>query len=292
MVGQYSILNHQAVCLPGLARSIGSDLRISYSGCSIHGRMQILCCWSHNNNDGTSLASLDELAACIIEQSREKLPATSWKSESTEHQQLLVVDCVKSWWQLVADSPKSGIGSHYGAKEEATGSLPHAENQRQLSINNFWSRIFGYPSSTWFQTSIKEELTAAVGRWARDIPTTASWTVTTYFIYNAATHSSWAFEPMNIVKMLYCDNHSCIACWLPMMKGQKPLMLRWRSFSWWSRERVPSSFAYEGGQYCIYDCLQPIATPITQHARPNLIDALLTLIFRMWQGACRSLLGP
>ena len=77
--------------------------------------------------------------------------------------------------------------------------------------------------------------------------------------------------------------------WLPLMKGQKSFMFSWWSFSWWGRQRVSSSVAYEGSQYPIDDCLQPIATQITQDARQRINDTLLTLIFRMGQGACRFL---
>jgi len=34
--------------------------------------------------------------------------------------------------------------------------------------------------------------------------------------------------------------------------------------------------------------MQPIARQITQDARPKIVDAALTLIFRMGQGACRN----
>ena len=77
-----------------------------------------------------------------------------------------------------------------------------------------------------------------------------------------------------------------------MVSSQTLLMLGWRSCSWWGRQRVASSVAYNGGQYPIYDCLQPIATQITRDARPTIVDALLMLIFRMGQGACCSLFCP
>jgi len=55
-------------------------------------------------------------------------------------------------------------------------------------------------------------------------------------------------------------------------------MLCWRSFPEWGREHVVFSFAYKGGQYLIYEWPQPIATQITQDARPKFIDSPLTLI--------------
>jgi len=78
-------------------------------------------------------------------------------------------------------------------------------------------------------------------------------------------------------------NHSPIG--LPKMQDQKSLTLRWRSFSEWVRECVTFSFAYKSSLYLIYERLHPIATQITQGARPKIIESLLTLIFRMGQGA-------
>jgi len=57
--------------------------------------------------------------------------------------------------------------------------------------------------------------------------------------------------------------------WLPLLNGQKSLMILWHSLSWWGRERVASSLAYKGGQYPIYDCLEPIPTQITENAIEN-----------------------
>jgi len=65
-------------------------------------------------------------------------------------------------------------------------------------------------------------------------------------------------------------------------------MLWWRSFSQWGWEHVAFSFAYKGDQYLLYECLQPIATQIAQDARPKIIDAQLTLIVGMGQGAYLS----
>jgi len=73
---------------------------------------------------------------------------------------------------------------------------------------------------------------------------------------------------------------------LPKMQGQKSLTLRRGSFLCWGREHVAFVFASKGGQYLICGGLQPIATQITQDARPKIIDTPLTLIVRMAQGAC------
>jgi len=68
-----------------------------------------------------------------------------------------------------------------------------SEYESQMSVNDLRSHILGNISGTWLQTSIKEELAASLGRWASDIPPTASQTVTTNFIYNDTTNSSCPF---------------------------------------------------------------------------------------------------
>jgi hypothetical protein len=82
-----------------------------------------------------------------------------------------------------------------------------------------------------------------------------------------------------------CD-HSPIR--LPYMQDQKLLKLCWRSFSEWGKECVTFSFAYKGSLYLIYERLHPIATQMTQDARPQIIGSPLTIIFRMGQGAFLS----
>ena len=59
----------------------------------------------------------------------------------------------------------------------------------------------------------------------------------------------------------------------------------WHSYSRWGRERVASAFAYKGGQYVSYASLEPMSALITQDARPEIVDAPLTLISRIGQGA-------
>jgi len=56
-------------------------------------------------------------------------------------------------------------------------------------------------------------------------------------------------------------------------------------------QSIAFSFAYKGSLYIIYECLQPIARQINQDANPNIVDAPLTLIFRMGQGVCHFPFG-
>jgi len=87
---------------------------------------------------------------------------------------------------------------------------------------------------------------------------------------------------------MFMDAWDQVPLILPKMQDQTSLMLWWCWFSRWGRERVAFSFSYNGSQYFIYNCLQSITTQITKGARPNTADALLTLIFKMGQGACHN----
>jgi len=51
------------------------------------------------------------------------------------------------------------------------------------------------------------------------------------------------------------------------------------------QECVASAFAYNGGQYLSYDNLQPVPALINQDERRKIVDAPLTLISRIGQGA-------
>jgi len=60
---------------------------------------------------------------------------------------------------------------------------------------------------------------------------------------------------------MYIDHNSHIALWLTMMDCQQSLILCWRSFSRWGRERLTYSVACKGCQYFVYDYLQPVIPP-------------------------------
>jgi len=70
-----------------------------------------------------------------------------------------------------------------------------------------------------------------------------------------------------------------------MMEGQQLLTLRWRSSLWSGREHFIFSLAKKGSQYFVYDYVQSISHQITHETWRRMIDAPLTRIFMMCQGA-------
>jgi len=79
------------------------------------------------------------------------------------------------------------------ASRERQQSVNRVSTERQQSIDDIWSCILGIMSGAWSQVSIKKDMAAIMGRYVRDILSTSSGTLTTYFIYRATTKYSWAF---------------------------------------------------------------------------------------------------
>jgi len=73
---------------------------------------------------------------------------------------------------------------------------------------------------------------------------------------------------------------------LHLMQHQISFTLHWCSFPGLGREHVAMVFAPQGSQYLILSFLQPVATLITQDAKPKIVDTLLRLIFRVQQRQC------
>jgi len=84
--------------------------------------------------------------------------------------------------------------------------------------------------------------------------------------------------PIKVANTLFMTVCNLLPYGLPKIHDQQLLMLHWCSFSRWGRESIEVCFAYKGGQKFIYKCLQPIGGVITPDARPNIVDAQLTLI--------------
>jgi len=73
---------------------------------------------------------------------------------------------------------------------------------------------------------------------------------------------------------------------LPKMHRQKSLTLHRRSFSEWGSDHVIYSFPKKVCHYVGYGQHRPSHFAFTVHTRQKIVDALLTLIFRIGHGAC------
>jgi len=84
-----------------------------------------------------------------------------------------------------------------------------------------------------------------------------------------------------------CDQAPLI---LLKMQDSKLLRFCWSSFSRWGRERCAFYFCHKGGQYFVYFCIWPVASPapqIIQDTWPTIANIPLTLMFMMWSTVCR-----
>jgi len=87
--------------------------------------------------------------------------------------------------------------------------------------------------------------------------------------------------PKEADKSLFIDADDLAPLGLPKMQDQSSLTYHWCSFSWCGREYAATSLAIKGGQYSVYESLQPFTTPITKDTKPKIVQALLTFIFKM-----------
>jgi len=108
----------------------------------------------------------------------------------------------------------------------------------------------------------------------------------------AVAISSLALLRIQAADSMIMGQHRCIAVWLSKMQAQKSLTPRWRLFLGGSSLISTTIFAYKGGQYCNYGSMPLHSHWIIQNARPKIIDAPLTLIFRRWKRSRRWPLCP
>jgi len=103
---------------------------------------------------------------------------------------------------------------------------------------------------------------------------------------------SRSFLRVKATYMLVINNSDQINIELPYLQHQKLLTLRWRSFSEWGSDRVTSSVASKGCQYCYY--IQPLQTGflMTWLTGPKINHPPLTFMFMMGQRRHHALICP
>ena len=77
-----------------------------------------------------------------------------------------------------------------------------------------------------------------------------------------------------------------VTCELRYLQDHKSLTLRWRACWEWGGDRIASSFANKSGQFVRYAWQWPSHLWITVIARPQIVDAPLTLMLRMGLWPC------
>jgi len=98
---------------------------------------------------------------------------------------------------------------------------------------------------------------------------------------------SLSFLRIKVVNAVVMYKHYKITSRLPDQQDLTSFPICWRSFSRWGREHVAILFAYKGWQHFHYVNSLPNLIFITRLTWPKIVDSLLTLIFKMGQGAFR-----
>jgi len=101
-----------------------------------------------------------------------------------------------------------------------------------------------------------------------------------------STHTILPIQAANTSIVVKCRRTAIV---LYKMQHTKSLTLCWRSFSDWGCDHVAFSFAHKGCQYVDHGKQLANSFPIDLVTRPNIVDALLTLIFRMRLCPCQFL---
>jgi len=123
-----------------------------------------------------------------------------------------------------------------------------------------------------------------IAQWWSMLESQQSWhSVDSHFEDGARSISLWLLptKPANNRFMTMCNTSTTR---IHIIQDQQSLRHCRRLFSWSGSEGIAISFADKCRQSFGYDLLQPISALISQDAWPKLIDALLTLIFKIGQG--------
>jgi len=114
--------------------------------------------------------------------------------------------------------------------------------------------------------------------------TKSHWRSVDAYFHDGAGKILQSVLPIKAAKNTFMTDYNLSEVWFPMTHDHKSLTLHWRSSSWWGSEGIAICYVYKGQQKFLCDWLQPIGGVISQDAWPQIIDALLTLIFMRGQG--------
>jgi len=115
------------------------------------------------------------------------------------------------------------------------------------------------------------------------------WRSVDALLHHGAGNVPVSLFPIMVASTMLMHSNDQISSGLPDLHDQDSLMLRCHVYWEWCGDHVALSFANKASQYRIYEWPQPIATQITNNSKPKIVDAPLTLIFRMGQAAYGSL---
>jgi len=148
---------------------------------------------------------------------------------------------ILNWNQSCRNRKVGTVGRFQSGQKTADLCLVRVTTPPRQSVAGFWPGL--EPNRT--EPPVKTQTT---GWLPRPIANTSWHSVDTHFPDGAG-------RVLQSVLPIKAAHNSCmnvcnlLAVWLPRSHDQKLLMLHWRSFSRWGRERGVIIFANKGGQY-------------------------------------------
>jgi len=134
-------------------------------------------------------------------------------------------------------------------------SLPHVDIECQRSVNDRWLSIMVNHRVMWPLWSIYIFLTVFVWYKAQEYSVVALSMKSVVTVPEDVVGISHTYLPIKAAISVFMDACDQSPLIIRKMPQQKSLTLCKRSFSKWGRERFSFSFGYNGGEYCVYDCV-------------------------------------
>jgi hypothetical protein len=159
--------------------------------------------------------------------------------------------------------------------------MPHHENECQWSVNDCWSCIMGKLGGNRLHIVINWLLTAFIGKSESEtIPAPSSKWASTECQRLLAFHHGQSQRVVAVIAYIHhFDCYYTLKC-SRILSGCSVNEIS-RYCPGGCGQNILYISGYKGGHILRYGCLWSSTTHITKVARPNIIEALLTLIFRM-----------
>jgi len=166
----------------------------------------------------------------------------------------------------------------------AIPSLPHLQNERQLSVNDCWSCILGQLGGDRLQTVINGVLATFIGKKETETLPALTWKwVSTECQRLLAFHHGWSQRDVAIMVYIHRFDCFCIVKGSSILSSSSVNEIR-SCFPRGCRGNILYISANTGCHTLVYECLISSAPHVTEHARPNIVDTPLTFNFRIYWG--------
>jgi len=163
----------------------------------------------------------------------------------------------------------------------AIPSLPRLENKCQRSITDCWSSILGDLGGDRLQTVINEVVAGFIGNRASEILLATSWKwATMERQWLLAFHHGQSQRDVAVTVYIHHFDCFCTVKGSRILSGSSVYKI-YCYCPGGCGGNMPYISAYRGCHIHVFGCVWSSATHIAEDATPTIVDALLTLIFKM-----------